>query len=1263
MYAHFGHTRSFTTPSFRWLAMFLAMVMVVSTLPFAATLNQQHIGLPTLPAQPAQPVTVPTAQEAGVPAVDIPALERLPVAFVANAGQSDTAVHFQAHTMGGVVYFANNEVVMSLPTTAAQLSADSGNAGATAVRMQFHGSSADVAVSGVDKQGGVSNYLYGSDSSQWITNVANYGSITYESIYPGINLRYDGTAGTLKSTYTVAAGANPANIRWSYAGATGVSIDKASGNLHIGLAGTSTPLVEEAPIAWQNIGGSQVPVAVDYTLTNGTVGFALGSYNPAHALIIDPAITYATYVGGGSGDAATGLAVDEKDGYVYVTGWTESSDFATLNPLPNYLGQSKVGQTTDIFIRKIDVRSNELVYSTYMGGDKNDYANAIALGKDSNVYITGFTDSPMYEDEYRKIIAGTDTSDNIFAKSFPISPTSTKAEGTNVVMDPAGTAYGYILDEQADGEASNSGAGDAFVAKLTPEGDGLVYSSYLGGSAKDEGLDIAVYASSEGKFYAGQDLEYAYVTGSTASADFPVYNALPGSSFAGTTSGFLTRVGPHGKSLQYSTYIGGSSDDISYSVAVAAESAVKSDPVIYLAGQTKSTDIFTWTNSMTTALKIQPVVGNKLNGDDNTDNTDAFVTRIISASGQLSYTLSTYLGGVGNDVATGVAVDNDGNIYVSGYTNSTAFSGVGADSFRSTNNGGTDAFVSKLNNDGTINFSSFFGGTQEDRAHGIAVDDSSNIYLTGQTRSSGSDTDATSFPTKELTPQQEKNNGSGDAFITKFNPDGKTLSYSVFVGGDGTDVANDIVVLGSGNQSFAFIAGETQSNTGFPITEGSFDDTYNNGDGFIAKVGPPRLYFAGYDTNTTNPTLNTRQPKPVSEGSGRVTISPELSQPSSTQFDINLSTRECGEGAYQAKAGTDFTAVNQDLTIAAGSTSISGTAAISVTILDDTIDQVDGQIFCMDISSGFGETQALTITIGDNDGPNVSFAQVDDSASEPGATATSATTKTLQVKLSAASPEEIRIPVTASEVNASGSDYTLDTTELVFSAGTTQQNVALSIANDNIKEVPEDVQIVLGEPLPNQDPLFTGENVTGVNFNNDPATRLTRATVNTTAQTATVTIEDNAATPKASIGFVGTSPITYEITLGQFEDALGSSTKSLTQPVTAQLNVVQIEPKMLDGQTSPTLFGTDVQVKLTTTGGSGVQVMNSYTLPAELAAAQTLPISVTVDPDDRPSKNITLGLEISSGADLAQVTAGEEKSALLVTPMLPRNVFLPLVQK
>jgi len=263
----------------------------------------------------------------------------LPLAFVANAGQTDSAVRFLVRSRGGTFFFTPAEAVLAVPIldpTAPFV--DRGRrsgqtarvAGTTVVRLQYQGANPARALRAGERLLGVVNYLVGTNPTQWRTNLATYASVSYAQLYTGIDLRYEGVDGQLKRTYEVAAGANPANIRWRYAGATAVQLDPATGDLAItlpapaaGLPGAT--LTERAPIAWQDIGGQRVPVSVRYNVAaNGAIGFVLGAYDTTQPLTIDPVLSYSTFLGGNVIDEGSGITVDSS-GNVYIVSGSHTS--------------------------------------------------------------------------------------------------------------------------------------------------------------------------------------------------------------------------------------------------------------------------------------------------------------------------------------------------------------------------------------------------------------------------------------------------------------------------------------------------------------------------------------------------------------------------------------------------------------------------------------------------------------------------------------------------------------------------------------------------------------------------------------------------------------------------------------------------------------------------------------------------------------------------------------------------------------------------
>jgi Beta-propeller repeat len=287
-------------------------------------------GLLTLPWTGRAPGAVPLA----APPLALPDFGALPLAFQPNAGQAAPAVRFVTHAAGGTLRFLPTEVALTLESAPpAALPGKPAAPVATTVRVQFLGASATTITGGAELPGKV-NYLIGNDPARWHTNLPTYGDIRYQDLYPGITLSYAGQAGRLKGTYTVAPGADPARIRWRYTGAGPAAVD-GQGNLQIPVPGTSAPgahLTEAAPVAWQDTPAGRVPVGARYTLAaDGAIGFALGAYDRARPLTIDPTLTYATYLGGGAADNAYGVAVDSS-GAVYVAGTTSSTNFPVVNP-------------------------------------------------------------------------------------------------------------------------------------------------------------------------------------------------------------------------------------------------------------------------------------------------------------------------------------------------------------------------------------------------------------------------------------------------------------------------------------------------------------------------------------------------------------------------------------------------------------------------------------------------------------------------------------------------------------------------------------------------------------------------------------------------------------------------------------------------------------------------------------------------------------------------------------------------------------------
>jgi hypothetical protein len=700
---------------------------------------------------------------AAPPAPTRPDFARLPLAFEPNAGQSDTQVRFLAHSSAGVLFFTADEVVLALKApVSGTLPAAGEPAAHTAapavpppvLRLHFIGANAAAALAGDDALPGRVNYFLGNDPARWHTDIPTYARLTYHDLYPSIDLDYTGDAGEIKGTYTLAPGADPARIRWRYEGASAVSLS-VDGSLRIELGPEAGSVMEETPVAWQEIDGRRVSVDARYVIAaDGSLSFALGRYDRTRPLVIDPVlVVYSTYLGGSDYDEAYGIAVDAA-GSAYVTGLSASTNFPLQSPFQGTFG----GGAYDVFVTKFSPSGTTLVYSTYLGGSGEDQSKGISVDAAGSAYVTGSTSST----------------------NFPL-------------QSPFQGTFG-------------GGVYDVFVTKFSPSGTALVYSTYLGGSGDDNGGGIAVDSAGS-----------AYVAGTTDSTNFPLQNPFQGT-FGGNLDAFVAKFSSNGAALVYSTYLGGSDNEIGRGVAVDGAGSA------YTTGDT-------WSNN----FPLQnPFQGTPAGGRD------TFVTKFSASGMALAY--STYLGGAGYDQGYCIAVDSAGNAYIAGVTDSTNF--PLQNPFQGTNAGGTDAFVTKFSTSGTtLVYSTYLGGAGGDNISGIEVGSAGNAYVAGATNS-------TNFPLQD--PFQGTNAGSTDTFLTKFSASGQALVYSTYFGGSGDEGSEGVAVDSAGS---AYVTGHTTS-TSFPLQnpfQGGFGGGYD--DAFVTK-------FSQLATPTPTPT-STSTPSPT----------------------------------------------------------------------------------------------------------------------------------------------------------------------------------------------------------------------------------------------------------------------------------------------------------------------------------------------------------------------------------------------------------------
>ncbi len=631
----------------------------------------------------------------------------MPLAFEPNAGQTDASVRFLAHGNGGTAFFTPSQLVVALRDQAV-------------LRVGFVGATGTARVQATQLQEGKVSYLIGNDPAKWHRDLPTYGSVTYTSLYPGIDLAYSGTTDQLESVYTLAPGADPSLLRWSYIGAKEASVDE-NDNMKITLASSGADLVlmERAPIAWQEIGGQKHPVDIRFQKeTDGEVGFELAAYDRSQPLTIDPILTFSTYLGGSGDDTAQAVSVEYNPAFSLIAGWTMSTNF----PVQSAWQPTNHGNK-DAFITRMrsNATSSVLVNSTYLGGSGDDIAYGVATEQGGEPIIVGSTTSTDF---------------------------------------PTASAY----------QNQNAGGMDAFVSGFNDNG-GLTFSTYLGGNADDAAYAIAAEPHPESYSPAVN----IYVTGSTASTNFPILGAFQ-SVKGGGTDAFLTRFNNTYTGLSYSTYLGGALDDSAHGVAVdGSQNAI-------VTGSTASINF-------PTANAYQSTFGGGA--------TDAFVTSFASSGASLNF--STYLGGNGDDHANGVAIYSGGYGHVVGATNSTNFPVVNA--FQATKSGGFDAFITKLSSAGLPAYSTYLGGSGDDSANGVAVDSQNYAYLAGYTES-------INFPVANAI--QPTLAGGRDAFLTKFNDQGSALIYSTYLGGAAADEGLAVAVP-TYEAAVAVVAGDTLS--------------------------------------------------------------------------------------------------------------------------------------------------------------------------------------------------------------------------------------------------------------------------------------------------------------------------------------------------------------------------------------------------------------------------------------------------------------------
>jgi Beta-propeller repeat len=688
--------------------------------------------------------------------------------FEPNQGQTDGRVKFLSRNSQYNLFLTSDEAVFVLNDPRAE-SSHSGRRWTrvlrhrstrkqSVVRMRLAGGKPS-AINGSSPVSGYTNYFIGRDPKNWVRNVPQFARVSYADVYPGVDMAFYGHDRAFEFDLMVKPGADPKQIALTFSGAQKVKTN-VDGDLV--LTSAAGDLALRKPFAYQQIDGGRKPVDVRFIARNrNEFGLAIGAYDPAHELVIDPVVIYSTYFGGSGTDAGHATAVDAT-GAVYLTGETNSTDFPTQGGISS--NSPKGG--LDVFVSKFNpinpTTGTTLVYSTYIGGSSDDSGNALSIDAAGNVYVAGGTDStnfPVTSNAAQSAYGGgmndafvikiDPTGSNLLYATYIGGSDEEIANG--LAVDSTGNMYvggetkstNFTVVQPLQG--TNKGGSDGFIAQVDGTTGSFKFLDYLGGTGADTITGVALDGSNN-----------VYVAGITTSTDFPVHGSSPyqtqcGSNGQCDASGgnaqddsFITAIKSDKSQYIYSTYFGGNGGDDAETIVVDNQGDA------YITGLTSSND-----------LKIANAYQTKINGSA---SNNVFVAEMNPSGSATPYV--TYLGGSAADVAFGLALDSNARIYLTGQTTSPDF--PTKNPTQNVFGGATDAFVTLLDpskaNGSQLIFSTFLGGpgNEDSQLADIAIDSSDNIYVTGDTASSQSTSPF--FPI--VNAFQPNLNTAPDAFLT-----------------------------------------------------------------------------------------------------------------------------------------------------------------------------------------------------------------------------------------------------------------------------------------------------------------------------------------------------------------------------------------------------------------------------------------------------------------------------------------------------------------
>lgn len=727
------------------------------------------------------------------PAIHLLACEGNPptyLSFIENKGQWQAPIQYQVELNNARLYLENNRLTYLLMHTddintiheAHHTGNDLSNFALRchAYHVNFLNANS-VVPTATCQETRYNNYYLGSDPTHWKSHVGIFNQTDYTNIYNGIDMRLYGEDGRIKYDFIVAANANPQQIRLQYEGVDNISIQQK--NLHIQTSVNT--LIELQPYVYQYINGQLTEVAAEYVLNGNELSFHFpNGYNTNYELIIDPEIVFATYTGSTT-DNWGFTATYDNDGHLYAGGsiFTGAGYPTTVGAFQVNFGGGEAasyGAGNDIGITKFTPDGSNLVFSTYLGGSRDEIPESLIVDKDGNLIVLGACGSNNYP-----------TTTGAIDQTFN--------GGQNITVNSIGFTFGT----------------DLIITKFNPDGTALLASTYLGGIFND-GLNTAAgmrfnYAD-EGRGEVQVDNQgNIYVVSTTQSPDFPTTDGTFQPEWVNDQDGVLCKLNPQLSQMIWGTYIGGTADDAAYSVKFDTEG------YLYACGGTNGT------NFPTTTGTLHP---NFMGG-----TADGWVAKISPDGSQL--VAATYIGTSNYDQSYFIDLDADNNVYITGQTAGGNYPVSPAGVYSNPNSGN---FIHKLNDNlNATLFSTVIGngsGQPNLSPSAFLVDKCNKIFLSGwggNVNGGVFGSTTTGIPTSPGA-FQTTTDGS-DFYFLVLEPNATALHYATFFGangGTGEHVDGGTSRFDKEGRIYQAVCAGCGSSDLFPTTPGAWSNTNNS---------------------------------------------------------------------------------------------------------------------------------------------------------------------------------------------------------------------------------------------------------------------------------------------------------------------------------------------------------------------------------------------------------------------------------------------------